>query len=259
MKFDVEWSQEDEFRILSVTSRYGKTDFTEMPPLVQKAIIVATEAHRGQFRKDEKTPYIVHPWCVLKIAIDCEWHFTEEELAAFVLHDVVEDTQWPVQEACKCVNKELFSVNEAQLRARQFQELVKEFDVETTSIVWLLTKPVGHECRRKIYRTSLRRVAPSVIAGKLADALHNLSDLPTGIVSSALKQCPKCGGDGKQSYPQFKCIQCGGSGKVPMAFDEYFKQKVREDVLPLIPILRMHGNMWESIANWFESRIMRLL
>lgn len=251
MSFKVIWDPKDDFGILGVMSKDGKTMFEDLPSIVQDAVEVATEAHRGQQRKDYITPYIVHPWCVLKICIDCEWHFTDEELAAFVLHDVVEDTKWP---------RKGENLDENLLRAKQFQELVDLFGVETTSIVWLLTKPVGAECRRLIYRTSLRRVAPSVIAGKLADALHNLMDLPPYLVKEE-HECDHC--DGKGFYlngsDEANCVQCKGDGVIRIMFADFFKEKVRQDVLPLIPILRMHGTSWHKVANWFETRIMRFL
>ena len=48
---------------------------------------IATEAHEGQFRRDGKTPYIVHPEEVAS-------HFNINSIEACVawLHDVVEDT-----------------------------------------------------------------------------------------------------------------------------------------------------------------------
>lgn len=58
--------------------------------LVEKALIFATHAHEGQTRKDERTPYILHPVEVASIASS----LTEDEevLAACILHDTIEDT-----------------------------------------------------------------------------------------------------------------------------------------------------------------------
>ncbi|MCE7873996.1 bifunctional (p)ppGpp synthetase/guanosine-3',5'-bis(diphosphate) 3'-pyrophosphohydrolase [bacterium CPR1] len=56
-----------------------------------EAIEFAAAAHRGQYRKASRVPYIVHPLGVMRILIAGG---AEEELAAAgVLHDVVEDTE----------------------------------------------------------------------------------------------------------------------------------------------------------------------
>src|SRR6266853_976208 len=78
--------------------------------LLEKAIAIAVDAHRGQ--KDRYgAPYILHPLRVMaRLA-------TPIEQAIAILHDVVEDTDWtfqdlkregvsaPVIKALKCVTK----------------------------------------------------------------------------------------------------------------------------------------------------------
>ena len=55
--------------------------------ILQKAIQIATEAHKGQLDKSGKE-YIGHPLRVMEMGK------TEEEKIVGVLHDVVEDTPW---------------------------------------------------------------------------------------------------------------------------------------------------------------------
>jgi (p)ppGpp synthase/HD superfamily hydrolase len=55
--------------------------------LLERAISIAVEAHRGQKDKNGK-PYILHPISVMG-KVD-----TESEKIVAVLHDVVEDTDW---------------------------------------------------------------------------------------------------------------------------------------------------------------------
>ena len=55
--------------------------------MLQKAIQIATEAHKGQLDKSGKD-YIGHPLRVMEMGK------TEEEKIVGVLHDVVEDTSW---------------------------------------------------------------------------------------------------------------------------------------------------------------------
>ena len=55
-----------------------------------KAIEFAATAHRGQYRKGSKIPYIIHPLGTANILIDLGC--SEEIVAAAILHDTIEDT-----------------------------------------------------------------------------------------------------------------------------------------------------------------------
>lgn len=57
---------------------------------MEKAILFATKAHAGSFRKGKTKPYILHPLEAMMIVADLT--DDEELLAAAVLHDTVEDT-----------------------------------------------------------------------------------------------------------------------------------------------------------------------
>lgn len=56
---------------------------------VKKAVWLAAELHNGQVRKGTKTPYITHPIAVMELVAQAGG--SDEEQAAAVLHDVVED------------------------------------------------------------------------------------------------------------------------------------------------------------------------
>ena len=58
--------------------------------ILDRAIIFATQAHRGAFRKGTSIPYILHPLEAASIAVTITEDY--EVLAATVLHDVLEDT-----------------------------------------------------------------------------------------------------------------------------------------------------------------------
>ena len=74
-----------------------KKDFQGMP-LVKKAYFLAVQAHDGQYRKSEpKVPYIVHPTDVREILIEEGYENDKELLAAALLHDVVEDTPYTIE------------------------------------------------------------------------------------------------------------------------------------------------------------------
>lgn len=60
--------------------------------IIEKAIIFASNAHKGAFRKGTDIPYIVHPMETMMIVA----HLTNdiEVIAAAALHDVIEDTKY---------------------------------------------------------------------------------------------------------------------------------------------------------------------
>lgn len=63
---------------------------------VIRAVAFATEAHHGQKRKVSGKPFILHPLKVAEILIDAG--ADEELVAAGILHDVVEDTPYEMED-----------------------------------------------------------------------------------------------------------------------------------------------------------------
>lgn len=65
--------------------------------IIKKAKLFATKAHKGQYRKDMKTPYITHPNAVVDLLI--EWGFDPENIydvdtiCAAYLHDTIEENK----------------------------------------------------------------------------------------------------------------------------------------------------------------------
>lgn len=67
--------------------------------LVDKAILFATEAHKGTERRGKGFPYIIHPLEAMSIVATIT---TDQELlAAAALHDVVEDTDYTAEDIRK--------------------------------------------------------------------------------------------------------------------------------------------------------------
>jgi (p)ppGpp synthase/HD superfamily hydrolase len=62
-----------------------------MMDVVEKALEVAGQAHDGQYRKGTKIPYITHPAAVGMILMRAG--YSDELVAAGILHDTVEDTE----------------------------------------------------------------------------------------------------------------------------------------------------------------------
>ena len=63
---------------------------------IRRAFNVALEAHRGTRRKSGE-PYIFHPLAVAKICVD-EIGLGTTSIVSALLHDVVEDTDWTIQD-----------------------------------------------------------------------------------------------------------------------------------------------------------------
>lgn len=73
-----------------------------------EAVDFAHKAHKGQYRKASKIPYIIHPLSVMELLI--RNGAEEEAVIAGILHDVVEDTDCTLDEI-----KEIFGARVAEL------------------------------------------------------------------------------------------------------------------------------------------------
>ncbi len=125
-----------------------------------KAFEFAEEAHRGQMRKDNVTPYIVHPVEVVQILI--ELNADEETLISALLHDVPEDTEREINDVKKLFGEKIAFLVDGitKLSKVQYKHNMPERQIES------LKKLLLHSAE------DLR-----VIIIKLADRLHNMSTL----------------------------------------------------------------------------------
>ena len=71
--------------------------------IVDKAIMFAVKAHSGDVRKGTDIPYIVHP--IESCAIVASITDDKEIIAAAVLHDVVEDSDYTKEDLLKYIIK----------------------------------------------------------------------------------------------------------------------------------------------------------
>lgn len=98
------------------TKALGRRDFEvlldETISLMDRAIIFATRAHSGTFRKGTNIPYIVHP--IEAAAIAATMTDDPDVIAAAVLHDVVEDTDATVEEIRFFFNDRIAGLVEAE-------------------------------------------------------------------------------------------------------------------------------------------------
>ena len=72
--------------------------------MISRAFDVAEEMHRGQLRKSGE-PYLIHPMAVAEIL--AELGMDEETIIAGLLHDVVEDTPYTMEELARDFGEEV--------------------------------------------------------------------------------------------------------------------------------------------------------
>ncbi|WP_105187777.1 bifunctional GTP diphosphokinase/guanosine-3',5'-bis pyrophosphate 3'-pyrophosphohydrolase [Pseudoalteromonas sp. T1lg48] len=126
--------------------------------LVQKAYVVAREAHEGQFRSSGE-PYITHPVEVTQILANMK--LDHETLMAALMHDVIEDTDFSQQDLA-----EIFGETVADL-------------VEGVSKLDKLGFKDKREFQAENYRKMIMAMTQDirVILIKLADRTHNMRTL----------------------------------------------------------------------------------
>ena len=119
--------------------------------LIRKAFFLAKEAHKGVLRRSGE-PYILHPLAVAKIVVE-EIGLGVKSVAAALLHDVVEDTAYTVE------------------------EIDTIFGEKIAYMVDGLTKMAGDTSKQAAYfRKVLLTLSDDVrvILIKIADRLHNM-------------------------------------------------------------------------------------
>lgn len=82
-----------------------------MSTLIDTAARIAALAHKDQTRKQDDTPYITHPFAVaLKLA---QHGFSDEVIAAAIIHDVLEDTEYPEDELRAAMGTDVMAIVDA--------------------------------------------------------------------------------------------------------------------------------------------------
>ncbi len=129
-------------------------------PLVERALRVAARFHRQQSRKASDLPYITHPAGVALVLLSAGFH-EEHVLAAGLLHDTLEDTDYTPE------------------------ELAADFPPEVVEIVAALSEEKLDDAGRKRpwrdrkqdHIAAVATAAPAARAVVLADKLHNLGTM----------------------------------------------------------------------------------
>ena len=125
-------------------------------PLINKAKMLAGKAHEGQMRKYSGMPYIVHPIEVATIVQSVD--HTDEMIAAALLHDVVEDTEYTVADISKEVSPKVAALVEG------LTDVSKPEDG-------------NRKTRKAMDKDHLAKQSAEVQTIKLADVISNSQDI----------------------------------------------------------------------------------
>ena len=134
---------------------------------LEEAIMLATESHVNQFRKDG-TPYIGHPLAVMEILRS--YDFPEEALIIAVLHDVCEDSEVTNLEINEKFGPRVGMSLHALSKNKRLKKERKNDTVELTDYRFLMYI-------NRFYSAALQK--PFILLVKMADQIHNLSTLQT--------------------------------------------------------------------------------
>ena len=144
-------------------NNYIKDEFeSEIRPMLielalDQAIDFAEHMHKGQIRKGDQKPYVVHPKAVYSILKSFKIKDKVLLIAAW-LHDTIEDTTATYNVIKKKFNKEVANL------VKELSSDKKEIEKEGKE-VYLLNKMV--------------KMDKNALTLKLADRLHNVSDIMT--------------------------------------------------------------------------------
>lgn len=124
---------------------------------IRKALRVAAIQHDKQYRKDNLTPFIIHPYEVALIV--SEYSNDEDVMSAALLHDLLEDTS-----------------------GYSYEKLKEEFGEKVASIVQSLTDEplldMDWNLKHQKYLEDLKTASDEAVLVCLADKYSNVSTAP---------------------------------------------------------------------------------
>lgn len=124
---------------------------------IRKAIRVAAIQHDKQYRKDNLTPFVIHPFEVALIV--SEYTDDEDVISSALLHDVLEDTQ-----GCT------------------YDKLLEDFGYKVADIVRSLTDELlpnlDWNQKHQKYLENLKNASDEAVFVCLADKFSNVSTAP---------------------------------------------------------------------------------
>ena len=132
--------------------------------LIEKAYQTAYAAHKDQVRKSGE-PYIIHPLCVSIILSDLE--MDQETIAAGLLHDVVEDTEYTKEDVAEKFGEEVANLVEGVTKLQKIQFMQQDQTLDRLEM--------QAENLRKMFLAMAKDIRVIII--KLADRIHNMRTL----------------------------------------------------------------------------------
>lgn len=158
MKLPVDFQDPQELYdalIARVRKYHPSTDIS----MIEKAFRIADAAHQGQNRKSGEA-YIIHPIWVGIILADLE--LDKETIVAGILHDVVEDTTYTVEEIAEQFGEEVALLVDGVTKLGRLSYSADKLEVQAENL-------------RKMFLAMAKDIR--VILIKLADRLHNMRTL----------------------------------------------------------------------------------
>lgn len=145
------------FRVLKkiILTDHPGEDFS----FITKAYELAKEAHKDQKRKSGE-PYLIHPVCVAIILAQID--MDKETIVGGLLHDVVEDTKYTVEEIADIFGEEIALLVDGVTKLTQLNYSADKLDVQAENL-------------RKMFLAMAKDIRVIII--KLADRLHNMRTL----------------------------------------------------------------------------------
>ena len=127
--------------------------------LVEQAYLIAAKHHEGQKRKSGED-YIIHPLCVAMILANL--HMDAETIAAGILHDVVEDTDYSIEDLKKDFSDQIALLVEGVTKLTELNLVNDKVEKQAENL-------------RHMFIAMSKDIRVIII--KLADRLHNLKTL----------------------------------------------------------------------------------